>query len=151
MSLQHQNRDHTFPFSAPTGTTQTHVAAVQHQGEGSSWFSPVLGPRHLWKRSSVVACDWISSTLGRHQTKSTLRRSASWGGESSLQWERGCREGRGVTTPGDQSWRRQWPDLGEHLGDCVRWGTRFASLQDEEWVDCFLYCYINTGPTCHIS
>jgi hypothetical protein len=57
-------------------------------GGGSSWFSPTLGPRQQWKRSPVAAGDWVSSVLERRQTRSTLCRSASWGGESSHQWER---------------------------------------------------------------
>jgi hypothetical protein len=43
MSLQHQNRDHTFPFLPPAGTARTHAAAGQHWGEGVTVVQPRVG------------------------------------------------------------------------------------------------------------
>jgi hypothetical protein len=102
MSLQHQNRDHTFPFSASTGTARTHAAAGQRRGEGGHRGS---APR------------WVLVSSGRDcrsspVTGSVPRRGGTrldqhcagqrcGGGESSRQWERvgGGGTGRGGESP----------------------------------------------------
>jgi hypothetical protein len=51
MSLQHQNRDHTFSFLAPAGIARTHAPAGQRRGGGGEGVT-VVQPRA--RSSSVV-------------------------------------------------------------------------------------------------